>query len=140
MAKSFIGSLDNSLYTYSYWEEGLAILVWHDYSFRESGCGGNSSTEGPKYRLECFAEASNVRRFTWEVLTSDGVRAQMWINDKSYDLDRGSLFLVSSQNNQIFVDQLQRDLADLKPSEGTFRTFANNDSAVANFVAHLKNP
>ena len=31
-AKTMGGSFDNTLYSYHYWDEGLAILVWHFYA------------------------------------------------------------------------------------------------------------
>ena len=95
-ANSVGGSVDGVvLYSYHYWEEGLAILIWHDFSYGESGCRGSGSTEDPVYRLVCDVEARDGRRFNWEVHTGDGVTAQMWINGESYDLAHGAMFLVA---------------------------------------------
>ena len=140
-ANSVGGSVDGVvLYSYHYWEEGLAILIWHDFSYGESGCRGSGSTEDPVYRLVCDVEARDGRRFNWEGNTRDGVTAQMWINGESYDLAQGAMFLVSSQDDKTTVVQLQRDLSQLHPDNESILSLADSDSDVANFVTSVEAP
>ena len=133
-ANSIGGSVDGIIYSYHYWEEGLAILIWHDFSYGAESCSGTGSTEDPVYRLECAVEALDGRRFSWEVHSSDGLTAAMWIDDTSFDLSQGTMFLVSSQDNGTQVIQLQRDFSELEPDNETISAMAISDSDVANFI------
>jgi hypothetical protein len=137
-ANSIGGSVGGTLYSYHYWQEGLAILIWHDFSYGESGCGGSSSTEDPVYRLNCDVEAHDGRRFSWEVHSSDGLTAEMWIDGDNFDLSQGTLFLVSSQDSGTQVVQVQRDFSELEPANETISALASSDDAIANFVARAK--
>jgi hypothetical protein len=133
-ANSIGGVVDAAYYSYHYWEEGLAILVWHDLSYAAESCSGTGSTEDPVYRLVCDVRARDGRHFRWEVHTSDGVTAEMWIDDKSFDLSQGAMFLVSTQNDGISIGQLQRDFSELEPDNEAISALTNGDRDVANFV------
>lgn len=136
-ANSISGGAEDTVYSYHYWEEGLAILLWHDFSYGSSGCNGSASTEDPVYRLTCGVESGDGRTFDWKVHSIDGVTARMWINDQSYDLDQGNMFLIGSQGGQLQVIQLQRDLTGLEPDYESIAALASSDSAVAEFIANI---
>jgi hypothetical protein len=137
-ANSVGGGVDGSTYSYHYWAEGLAILIWHDVSSGGAGCTGSGSTEDPVYRLECDVEALDGRRFNWEIHTSDGVTADMWIEGQRYDLSQGTMFLVSSLDGEVEVVQLHRDFSILQPDNDTISALAISDSDIANFVERIK--
>lgn len=136
-ANSIGGSVDGANYSYHYWDEGLAILIWHDFSYGAEGCSGTGSTEDPVYRLECSVEAQDGRRFEWEVHSSDGQTGDMWINGESYNLSQGTLFLVSSQGDDVKVNQLQRDFSELEATNEAIAGMAQSDPDVANFVTGI---
>jgi hypothetical protein len=134
-ANTFRGSVQDTLYVYHTWQDGLAILVWHNFSYGSSGCRGTASTEDPVYRLACEADSQNGHRFEWEIHTRDGVSAQMWIDGDGYDLSQGQVFLVSSQDGETQVVQLQRDLSALAPDEAAISTWGQQDDEISDFIA-----
>jgi hypothetical protein len=137
-ANSFYGGVDVARFSYHYWDEGLAILIWHDFAYGGEGCSGSGSTEDPVYRLKCDVESGDGRSFSWKAHTQDGVTADMWIEDQSYDLSQGSLFLVSSKDDGVQVEQLQRDLSELEPTVDTISATSYSDSDVAGFIARIR--
>ena len=88
-ASSVGGMVGEAVYSYHYWAEGLNFLIWHDLSFGAESCGGTGSTDDPVFRLECSAETQDDRRLEWVVHTTDGITAEMWINDNRVDLSQG---------------------------------------------------
>lgn len=137
-ANTIYGGVDEARYSYHYWEEGLAILFWHDFVRGEEGCTGSGSTEDPVYRLQCDVKSGDGRSFSWKVHTQDGVTADMWIEDQSYDLSQGNMFLVSAGDGGLQVEQFQRDFSKLEPSNDAISALAGNDPDVANFIARIE--
>jgi len=136
-ANSIGGAVDEARFSYHYWEEGLAILIWHDLSYGGGFCSGTGSTDDPVYRLECDVDSTDGQSFSWKVHTRDGVTADMWIEDESYDLSQGNMFLVSSRDDGIQVDQLHRDFSELEPNDETISDLSNSDPDVADFIARI---
>ena len=137
-ANSVGGTIGEAAYSYHYWDEGLAILLWHDFSYGGEGCSGSSSTEDPMYRLECVVEAKDGRRFGWNVQSSDGVTADLWIDGQKFDLDKGNLFLVSSASGEIEIEQFKRDFTGIGSSNAKIAALAESDADIAAFVNHLR--
>ena len=80
-ANSIGGVVDGGSYSYHYWEEGLAILIWQDASYGTGeSCSGTGSTEDPVYRLECDVDSTDGQTFSWKVDTRDGVAAESMPN------------------------------------------------------------
>ncbi len=136
-ANSIGGVVDGAAYSYHYWEEGLAILIWHDLSYGGEGCSGTGSTEDPVYRLECDVNSTDGRGFNWKAHTSDGVTADMWIEDQSFDLSKGTMFLVSTEDDGFQVEQLQRDFSELEASVEAISALAAGNPDVADFIAGI---
>jgi len=105
-ANSFGDTVDRARYSYHYWEEGLSVLIWHDLTFGGESCSGTGSTEDPIYILECNVEGYDGRQFSWTIHSSDGVTADMWIEDQSFDLSKGTMFLVNTKDDGFQVEQL----------------------------------
>jgi hypothetical protein len=137
-ANSIYGGVDVARFSYHYWEEGLSILVWHDLTFGEEGCSGTGSTEDPVYRLECNVESADGRSFTLKVHTRNGMTADVWIEDQHYNLSQGNMFLVSSPNDKLEVEQYERDFSGLKPTVETITALSNSDPDVTDFISHIR--
>ncbi|TRO49024.1 hypothetical protein E2P60_00055 [Candidatus Bathyarchaeota archaeon] len=137
-ANSIYGGVDVARFSYHYWEEGLAILIWHDFTYGGEGCSGSGSTEDPVYRLVCDVESADGQSFSWKVHTQDGVTADMWIEDQSYDLSQGNMFLVKSQDGGIQVEQYQRDFSEFEPTVETVNALSKSDPDVADFIARIR--
>jgi hypothetical protein len=130
--------VEEARFSYHYWQEGLAILFWHDFVRGGEGCTGSGSTEDPVYRLECNVESGDGRSFGWKVHTQDGKTADMWIDGQRYELTQGNMFLVSPGEAGLQVEQLQRDLSTLEPSNDAILAIASNDPDVVNFIAGIE--
>ena len=137
-ASSIYGGVDVARFSYHHWEEGLTILIWHDFTYGEEGCSGTSSTEDPVYRLVCDVESADGKSFSWTVHTQDGVTADMWIEEQSYDLSRGNMFLVKSQDGGIQVEQYQRNFSEFEPTVETVNALSKSDPNVADFIARIR--
>jgi hypothetical protein len=136
-ANIIYGGVDMARYFYHYWEEGLAILFWHNFVGGES-CTGAGSTEDPVYRLECHVESEDGQSFGWEVNTQDGMTADLWIDGQRYDLSQGNMFLISTGESGFQVEQLQRDFSKLESSNDAISALASNDPDVAGFIARYE--
>lgn len=137
-ANSLGGVGEGANYTYHYWEDGLAVLIWHDFSQDAESCTGSGSTEDLIYRLECTVQAQDRRRFTWQIHTSDGQTADMWIDGQPINLSKGSMFLIRADDDGLEVNQQQRDFSALAPNNETFVAMAASDADVAAFIKSLQ--
>ena len=137
-ANSIYGGVDVARFSFHYWEEGLAVLIWHDFAYGGEGCTGSGSTEDPVYRLVCAVESGDGETFSWEVHTQDGMTADLWIDEQSYDLSQGNMFLVKSQNGGIQVEQYQRDFSEIEPTVETINALSESDPDVADFIVRLR--
>ena len=127
------GKLEQASYVFLQWKEGLRIMIWHDAL--ESGEGsGSGSTADPIYRYHGYATSPGGPRFDWEVQTADGRTARFQINNTSYDLSDGRLFLITTGNGSTEVRQLQRDLSGVQPNRESIVAFAKSDPDVARFT------
>jgi hypothetical protein len=119
------------------WEEGLAIMMWHDF-VGDSGCSSTSEGSGftpdPIYRVEGYAESWDGHRFDWEVQTNDGKTAQFWIDGRRYDLSDGTLFIVTMEDGGADVMQLERDVSRVQPDSSSCVAFARSDPDLARFI------
>lgn len=136
-ANSIYSSVDPTHFSYHYWTEGLAILVWHDFTSGGEGCTGTGSTEDPVYRLICDVSSADGESFSWRVQTEDGVTTEMWIDDQRYDPARGNLFLVHAQDGVLQVEQYPRDFSTLDPSVEAVSALSTSDPDVASFIDRL---
>jgi hypothetical protein len=115
------------------WEEGLAIMIWHD-AIAGSISHGSSSTESPVYTLEGYAESVDGVRVEWDLETSDGKTAQFAIDNTNYDLSEGALFIISTKTGTTTITQLDRDLSGVQPEYDSCVAFGENDPDVAYFI------
>lgn len=133
---SAFGKFEQTAYSFHRWEEGLVLMIWHDVS-ESSMCEGSGSTTDPVYRLQCYAESKDGRRVDWEVQTADGRTAQFRIDDISYDLSDGALFIIKTRDGETRVIQLQRDLSSVHPNRESVTTFARSDPDVLSFIESI---
>lgn len=133
-ANSVGGGVEDTRFFYHYWDEGLAVLIWHDLAIGGQGCSGSGSTEDELYRLDCDIDGSEGQSLNFQIHTGDGITADMWIDGQSYDLSRGNLFLVRAQESPPEIVQLQRDLSNLGSSVEAVSALAISDPDIAAFV------
>jgi hypothetical protein len=73
------------------------------------------------------------RDVNWRCETADGLAGRMTINGESFDLAKGTVFLVSTAAGG-GVTQLNRDLSGLKPDHDSLAGLAKSDEAIREFV------
>jgi hypothetical protein len=129
------GKVGDGGFTFLRWKQGLAIMIWHDLdscSNRGAGTAGD-----PIYRLTGFASSLDGRRVSWQVQTMDGKTGQLWIDDMSYDLAAGTLFIVTTRNGPTHIQQLYRDLSGVRPDYESCVAFARGDPDLARMIDGL---
>jgi hypothetical protein len=134
---SISGVAEGARYSYHYWDEGLALLFWYDFSSGGGGCVGSGSTEDPVYRLECDVDNLAGQRVKWLAETTDGVAADLWIDGRQYDLANGTMFLIATRGNSLQIEQVARDLSQLAPDVDELAALATEDPAVIDFIAQM---
>jgi hypothetical protein len=131
------GAVEGTGYRFLHWKEGLAILIWYDFR-GDSGSSSASSGGGlgapSTYAIHGYAESEDGDRFEWEVEMSDGKTARFRLDGESYDLSRGTLFIVSMEHGRADVTQLGRDLSDVEPNHASIVAFARDDADLAPLV------
>lgn len=131
------GAFEQTSYTFLRWKEGLAIMIWHDFVLDSASSHGPMSTTDPVYRAEGYAESKQGHRLEWKAHTTDGKMAQFWIDDVPYDLADGTLFIVTTENGELEITQLQRDLSGVQPGRESCLAFARSDPDLARFVSDI---
>ena len=109
------------------------FVIWTDFRWGPASQGGR--THGTLTREDTAGDQDAVR---WEWKSGGGKTGTLVINDKPYLLDKGCLFLVSTQDGNVRLKQLDKDLPALMdiPSDRfveTLRALAKHDKEVANF-------
>jgi hypothetical protein len=120
-------------FEFLHWNEGLAIMIWHDFVGTSAVISTDERELTPDnalYSVRGYAESRQGRRFDWEVRTRDGETAEFWIDGKRYDLADGSLFLVTGGTYGTEVTQLARDLSGVRPVYESCVAFAEEDRDV----------
>ncbi len=132
------GVYENVAFEFMHWDEGLAIMIWHNV-LGDSGSVSNSNSSG--YELAGYAEAQDGERFEWDVQTDDGKTAKFQLAGRSYALSDGQLFIVTMEDGTADVTQLQRDLSDVQPNASSCIAFAKDEPLLAEFIrAHNEAP
>jgi hypothetical protein len=127
------GLLGETTYTFLQWKEGLNVMIWDDVKGARSSSTVDS-VDGPIFQHEASAESLDGRLFGYRLETSDGKTAVFAIDDREYDLAKGTLFLVTTRGGRTSVQQLVRDLASVLPTQEGCEEFGRTDPVVATFV------
>ena len=87
----------NKSFTFLQWDEGLTVMLWLDVP--NQGSGGHGSTEDPIHRQHGHASTSDgSRRVDWDLQTKDGKAGLFRLAKTEYDLSKGRLFLVTTDD------------------------------------------
>jgi hypothetical protein len=122
--------------------EGMPYVVWTDRPAGWGGGGGGERTADKahvEYRVfQTPADGPRVE-FRYEMTeTAAGREERITINGVTYELAKGSLFLVSTKAPEPEVVQLNRDTLKLKPGKEALEELATNDAEVAAFFTKAK--
>jgi hypothetical protein len=126
------GQFEGTGYLCYRWEQGLRIMIWHDAA--DTTSTGSGSTSDAAYRVEGRAVSRGGAPVEWTIGTSDGQTAQFTLDGVSYDLARGTLFLVRTNGSSAQVEQLDRDLSAVSLEQDVILAFAQGDPDIARFI------
>ncbi len=106
--------------------DGQQCVIWSDMDRSVVGTQDASHCSGSHV-------SSDGRRFDWKCeIKHRGTFTQLVINGKTYELSKGTVFLVASKSGQTAVLQLNaddsKDFGDLAKSDERIRTFFRNYS------------
>jgi hypothetical protein len=125
--------VEDTSYVLLRWDEGLSVMMWFDFT-GVVFTSGQGSTSDPIYTASGHKEATDGRRVEWQFKTEDGITATCKINETKYDLSKGTLFLISTRNDRVSIQQIERDLSGVSPTVESCTDFAKNDPDVSAFI------
>jgi hypothetical protein len=116
------------------WKDGPTVIICCDIQ-GGSGSMGESFSGPPWVRKETGSLASpDGRRCDWELETTDGRHVTVHLDNKEYDLQKGTVFLVKTKGGKTEVEQFSRDLSSVQPDNESCKEFARKDSAMSTFL------
>jgi hypothetical protein len=129
-----IPGIDHASVTCGLWSDGRTVVaVWTDASGGSSTLVPRAATRAEGFVYEGHHRGPDGRHVDCRCSTPDGRTGAVTINDKTFDLAHGALFLVSTQGGRTEVRQLQRDTSKLAP-EG-LKDLARNDQEILDFFS-----
>jgi hypothetical protein len=129
-----IPGIDHASVTCGLWSDGRTVVtVWTDVSSGSSSLAPRVATRAEGFVFEGHHRGPGGRYVDCRCSTPDGRTGTVTINDKTFDLADGALFLVSTQRGQTEVCQLKRDTLKLGP-EG-LKDLARNDQEILDFFS-----
>jgi len=115
---------------------GVPFVVWSDLPNGGSG-RVEAPVDGAAYKGD--HRAADGRRVEFRAETTDGQTGTITIADVTYDLARGALFLVSTQNGPPTVVQVDFDLSTFPKGKDPLIEFAKSTEDIrAFFEKHRK--
>jgi hypothetical protein len=133
-ADKYMGSVQAGGYLLLRWQEGLQIMLWHDVTGDSSAHSAGSTQDGV-YVERGLAQSAEGYRVDWEIHTTDGRRAQVWIDGAPYDLADGNLFaLATFGDGTTMVRQYQYDLSSVPQDHDGIVAFAAEDPVLIRYV------
>jgi hypothetical protein len=110
------------------------LVVWSD------GQGGSFNASWDRTRKAVHYEgvitSRRGRNVAVHCYTSAGKRGPVTIDDETFELGNGSLFLVASSGTKTVVKQLRSDLSKLGSDSVDFRATAMADEEIKAFFEH----
>ena len=120
-------------YTLLRWEAGLSISIVDDSQGGHES-SGSGSTEDPVWRGRGSIGSENGQDIAWQVETTDGKKAMFSINEQSYDLAQGTLFLIRTKSGSLQVMQHESRHQGTCPDDESCQQLLKQDPAVLQFI------
>ena len=132
--KDAIPGIDHASVTCGRWSDGRTVFAsWTDVSSGSSTLVPRAATMAEGFVFEGHHRGPDGRLVDCRCSTPDGCTGTVTINDRTFDLAHGALFLVSTQGGRTEVRQLRRDTSKLAP-EG-LKDLARNDQEILDFFS-----
>lgn len=127
------GGYESATYEYFHWQEGMNILIWHDAN-TSSTCNSSGSTRSDTHLVQCQAVAEDGFELFWQIETTDGRSAQFTINNQPFDLADGTAFLITTADDQLDIQQLERDLSGVNAEHQSITEYSLADPEINQFI------
>jgi hypothetical protein len=115
----------------------VALLVLANFV---GGSQGGSDVSGSTTTFHRTLTAPTGRQLTWHWSTRDGRTGPVTIEDSTFDVGDGWLFLVTVGGGRVEVRQLRREPIRLQQGMQALDEFMRSDPEVARFVAAAQGP
>lgn len=120
-------------YEYFHWQEGLNILIWHD-AIASANCDSSGATDVDTHLVQCWTQSETGQEFAWQIETDNGRTAQFSLDGQSFDLAAGTVFLVTTANGTVDIQQLERDLSGVNSENESITRFSLADPDINQFI------
>jgi len=114
-------------YEFYRWEEGPALMIWHD-GIQLSDC--TSRTNEQILVMDCHALSEDDYRFDWSLETKDGKTVDFFLNEQEFDLADGDLFVITTSGGDMNLRQLQRNISKVQANTEQVIEFGLAEPAV----------
>ena len=129
-----IPGIDHASVTCGLWSDGRTVVaVWTDASSGSSSLAPRVATRAEGFVFEGHHRGPDGRHVDCRCSTPDGCTGTVTINDKTCDLARGDLFLVSTQGGRTEIRQLKRDTLKLGPEN--LKDLARTDREIQDYFS-----
>jgi hypothetical protein len=129
--KPTVPGIDHAAVHIGLYANSPALVVWSD------GQGGSFNASWDRTRNAVHYEgvftSRGGRNVAVHCFTSDGKTGPVTIDDETFELGNGSLFLVASSGTKTVVKQLRRDLSKLGSDSEWFQANAMTDAEIKSF-------
>ena len=115
--------------------EGVSFVVWSDLT---SGAGGRGEGSSRGAFYQGSHRATDGRRIDFHGRTTDGKTGTINIAGVDYDFAKGSLFLISTQQDPPEVGQISFDLSGLQKVDAVKEVAKSNPEIRSFFEKHKK--
>ena len=125
-AKQPVPGIDQASICYA----GKTFVVWSAF---DGGGGSNWSANVHGFKGQGRLWSRDHGHVQFQLETKDGKTGPVTINEVEYDLENGGLFLVSTVNDEIQIEQLKRDMSAVKFERESLAAFARQDAEITAF-------
>lgn len=114
---------ETTAYHYSSGDGTVLFVLWSGVRPSEgtasSHCSGAIERTGDHLEVEGLYETSDGKRLAWSADSPDGVAGEVVIEETSFDLMDGRLFVVTEDAGALSIQQLERDLGHSRTIDAT---------------------
>jgi hypothetical protein len=113
------------------WKDGPTVMICSDIQGGTTNMRDDIS--GPPWvrKVKGSLSSPDGRSCEWVLESTDGRRVTFHLENKEYDLQKGTVFLVKTKGGKTEVEQLSRDLSSVQPDAVSCEEFARKDAALS---------
>jgi len=125
--------INNGTMCFYRWNDKLAVMICADLEGSMRTMGGFSGPPSVR-KAEGSVSAQDGRKLEWLLEEKEGQKIKCRVNDKEFDLDYGTLFLVKTKGGETEIEQISQDLSAVKADIESFKEFARKNPAISKLI------